>query len=94
MDGENSKKPITFEEIALALAKDYDSIFVIHSNDDSYVEYIVEGENKTLVQRNAGDDFYGAAVKNARIQVYPEDQENFLAAFKKSAPYAACILQD
>ncbi len=83
MDGENSKKPITFEEIALALAKDYDSIFVIHSNDDSYVEYIVEGENKTLVQRNAGDDFYGAAVKNARIQVYPEDQEQFLAAFKK-----------
>ena len=83
MNGENSKKPITFEEIALALAKDYDSIFVIHSDDDSYVEYIVEGEDKTLVQRNAGGDFYGAVAKNARIQVYPEDQERFLAAFKK-----------
>ena len=83
MNGENSKKPITFEEIALALAKDYDSIFVIHSDDDSYVEYIVEGEDKTLVQSSAGDDFYGAVVKNARIQVYPDDQEHFMAAFKK-----------
>ena len=82
MNGENSKKPITFEEIALALAKDYDSIFVIDS-DDSYVEYTAEGEDKTLVQRDAGEKFYEAVPRNCREQVYPEDQENFLAAFKK-----------
>ena len=83
MDGENSKKPITFEEIALALAKDYDSIYVIHSDDDSYVEYIAEGENRTLVQRDAGEKFYEAVPRNCRELVYPDDQERFLAAFKK-----------
>lgn len=82
MNGENSKKPITFEEIALALAKDYDSIYVIDS-DDSYVEYTAEGEDKTLVQRDAGEKFYEAVPRNCRELVYPEDQENFLAAFKK-----------
>ena len=63
MDGENTKNLITFEEIALALAKDYDSIFVIHSDDDSYVEYIAEGENQKLVQRDAGEKFYDAVVR-------------------------------
>ena len=83
MDGESTKNLITFEEIALALAKDYDSIFVIHSDDDSYVEYIAEGEKQTLVQRDAGEKFYDAVVRNCREQVYSEDQENFLKAFKK-----------
>ena len=82
MDGENSKKPITFEEIALALAKDYDSIYVIYPND-SYVEYTAEGESMTLVQRDAGENFYEAVPRNCRELVYPEDQEEFLAAFKK-----------
>ena len=90
MNGENSKKPITFEEIALALAKDYDSIFVIHSDDDSFVEYIVEGENKKLVQRSAGTDFYEAVKVNARAQVYSEDQEYFLNALEnKRVPLKA-----
>ena len=82
MNGENSKKPITFEEIALALAKDYDSIYVIYPND-SYVEYTAEGESMTLVQRDAGENFYEAVPRNCRELVYPEDQEEFLAAFKK-----------
>ena len=32
--------PITYEEIARALAEDYVSLFVIDSEDDSYVEYL------------------------------------------------------
>ena len=34
MNGENSKKAITFDEIALALAKDYECIYVINAVDD------------------------------------------------------------
>ena len=84
MNGENSqKKDITFDEIAFALAKDYDSIYIIDSESDSYVEYITEGENKKLVVRDSGDDFYKAVIRNCRIMVYPDDQEHFLESFRK-----------
>ena len=77
------KTSITFAEIALALANDYDSLFVIDSRDDSYVEYVAKGSNKELVKRSSGDNFYADVPKNCREQVYPEDQERFLASFKK-----------
>ena len=83
MNGENSKKAITFDEIALALAKDYECIYVINAVDDSYVEYITQGENKDLVLRSSGEDFYKDTIRNCRILVYPDDQEFFLESFKK-----------
>ncbi|MBP5262509.1 MAG: GGDEF domain-containing protein [Clostridiales bacterium] len=83
MEGSVTKKPITFGEIALALAGDYDSIYVIDSNDDSYVEYIAEGDNKELVKRQSGDNFYKDVIHNCRELVYPDDQENFLNSFRK-----------
>ena len=83
MNSENSNKPITFDEIALALAKDYDSIFVIDSIDDSYVEYLAEGDNKTLVKRASGIDFYSDVIHDCRINVHPDDQELFLSSFRK-----------
>ena len=83
MNSENSKKAITFDEIALALAKDYDSIYVIDSTDDSYVEYFTEGEDRKLAVRSSGDDFYADTIRNCRMLVYPDDQELFLESFKK-----------
>ena len=83
MNSENSKKSITFDEIAIALAKDYDCIYVIDSTDDSYVEYITEGDDRKLVIRSSGDDFYKDTVKNCHMLVYPDDQEIFLDSFKK-----------
>ena len=82
MDGYNSKK-ITFDEIAQALSKDYESIYVIDSENDSYVEYITEGEDRALVIRSSGDDFYSDADRNCRMMVYPDDQEQFLSSFRK-----------
>jgi len=79
----NNKKTITFSEIALALANDYDSIFVIDSEDDSYVEYLAEGDNKELVTRKSGDNFYTDVIRDAQDQVFPEDKERFIESFKK-----------
>ena len=76
MEGNISNKPITFDEIAVAFARNYESVYVINTLDDSYVEYTAEGEDKTLVQRDAGEKFYEAVPRNSREQVYPEDQEN------------------
>ena len=77
------KDAITFEEIAQALANDYIGLYVIDSEDDSYVEYLVEGENKELVRRASGEDFYEDVIRDAKEQVHPEDQEFFLDSFKK-----------
>ena len=75
--------PITFAELALALANDYECIYVIDSEDDSYVEYVTAGAQKELVKRDYGDNFYKAVLYNCRKQVYPEDQTYFLETFKK-----------
>lgn len=78
-----NKQSLSFGEIALALAGDYESIYVINSRDDSYVEYIPEGGDKELIIRSSGDDFYADTVINCRILVHPDDQETFLAHFRK-----------
>ena len=77
---------LSFTGLALALANDYSRIFVINK-DDSYVEYTPAASElgKELVQASEGDDFYKDAVKNCREQVWHEDQEYFLNAFRKDA---------
>ena len=79
----NNKKSLTFAEIALVLASDYESIYVINSLDDSYVEYVPKGNDKELVINSLGEDFYEDTIHNCKLLVYPEDQEAFLAAFNK-----------
>lgn len=76
-------KPLSFAQIALALANDYSRLFVIDSDDDSYIEYTTAGADKELVQASAGEDFFKAVPRDAREQVWPEDQEYFLNAFQK-----------
>ena len=78
--GESGKT--SFSDLALALAKDYESIYVIDSKDDSYVEYTYDNENGLTV-RSSGKNFYVDVPRNCREQVWPDDQEHFLAFFKK-----------
>ena len=73
----------SFDELALALANDYVSIYVIDMSDDSYVEYTASGANKELKVVSQGDNFYEDTVINCRKLVYSKDQERFLNTFKK-----------
>ena len=73
----------TFDKLALALANDYESIFVVDSHDDSYVEYTAEGAEKQLVLRSKGDDFFVDVEKNVKEQIFPEDQEIIINKFRK-----------
>ena len=73
----------SFDELALALANDYVSIYVIDMSDDSYVEYTASGANKELKVVSQGDNFYEDTVINCRKMVYSKDQERFLNTFKK-----------
>jgi len=78
-----SGQPLSFARIALALANDYSRLFVIDSDDDSYIEYTTAGADKELVQASAGEDFFKAVPRDAREQVWPEDLEYFVNAFQK-----------
>ncbi len=82
-NGNRNNNPITFGELAFALAGDYESIYVIDAEDDSYVEYLALGDNKDLVIRDAGEKFFEAVIYNAHKQLYPDDQEYFIDAFKR-----------
>ena len=74
---------ITFERLALALANDYQSVYYLNSEDNSYVEYGPSGEDKQLTALSSGDDFFADTVINCRKMVYEEDQERFLSTFVK-----------
>ncbi len=84
-ENSNENTQITFEEIAVALAGDYDSLFIIDSKDDSYVEYLAEGNTKKLIKRKSGDDFFSDVIRDCRKQVHPEDQEFFISMFRKES---------
>lgn len=73
----------TFERLAVALANDYESVYVINTRDDSYVEYTATGADKTLSVRSCGEDFYADTRVNCRRLVYPDDQEHFLNTLLK-----------
>lgn len=79
----NKKKTMSFSEIAMALANDYESIYVIDSKDNSYVEYLTEGDEKKLVKRRGGIDFFKDVPRESRELIHPEDQEQFIESLKK-----------
>ncbi|MCR5806418.1 MAG: GGDEF domain-containing protein [Oscillospiraceae bacterium] len=74
---------LTFASLALALANDYSSIYVIDPVDDSYVEYTADGDDKKLIPVSSGSNFFEDVPKNCRELVWKDDQEYFLAAFRK-----------
>ncbi len=74
---------LTFARLALALANDYQSVYYLNSEDDSYVEYGASGDEKELMVLSHGKDFFSDTVYNCRRMVYPEDQERFLETFRK-----------
>ncbi len=80
---------LTFASLALALANDYSSLYVIDSENDSYAEYAVNGTEKELIPVSRGDDFFKDVLKNCREQVWPEDQEYFLEKFRKETVHQA-----
>ncbi|WP_303834280.1 GGDEF domain-containing protein [Ruminococcus flavefaciens] len=80
----NDRSPVSFASLALALANDYLSIYVIDAETDSYVEYSPNGADKELIQVSSGERFFEDVPQNVRELVWEEDQELFLNAFKKS----------
>lgn len=79
----NKQDSLTFAGFAIALANDYSRLFVIDSENDSYAEYAPNDTNEGIEKVSGGADFYEDVRRDCREQVWKEDQEYFLNAFKK-----------
>ncbi|MBP3271414.1 MAG: hypothetical protein J6M17_04200 [Ruminococcus sp.] len=75
------KKDLTFSDLALALAGDYISLFVIFP-DESYTEYAHDISCSQLVKVSEGADFYMGLSHRAE-RIVPDDREAFLSAFSR-----------
>ena len=74
---------VSFARIALALANDYSSVYIINTKNDSYVEYSVTGLDKQLKKASSGENFYLDVIYNAHRLVHRDDLAAFLEAFQK-----------
>lgn len=74
---------VSFGELAAALSADYESIFVIDSKSDNYVEYRIDSDTFQLTPAMNGTNFYCDTIRNTKIMLHPEDQEYFLKVFRK-----------
>ena len=84
------KENITIYGIAKSLSSDYDSVYYLNTDDDSYLEYGRKEGDKTgeaLTILSAGDDFFADTVVNAEKMVYEPDRKKFLALFEKENLY-------
>ena len=74
---------VTFTRLALSLANDYESIYYINTETDSYYEYASAHNDKQLTILSSGADFYTDMGYNVPKLVYPEDRQRFLEVLKK-----------
>ena len=74
---------VSFSDLAVALASDYESIFLIDTENDNYVEYRMDSSRQTLTIGMQGTDFYSDTVRNTCVMIHPDDQEYFKKVFRK-----------
>ncbi len=73
----------SYEDIAQALASDYFNLFYVDLRTEKFIEYSSGNGQEGIVVEGHGEDFFALARKNARILLYQEDQDAFIAAFTK-----------
>jgi diguanylate cyclase (GGDEF)-like protein len=78
-----TSKSVTYGQIALALANQYESIYRINFKTGHYREYRANAEYQELSIETEGEDFWGDCQKNLRRVVYKEDIPLVAEAFKK-----------
>ena len=72
-----------FSEIANALSVEYENIYYVNLNDDSYDEFNQEGSAVKLKLVTTGQNFFAECVKNIKKVVFPQDMERMASVLKK-----------
>ena len=74
---------LTYANIARALALDYSHLYYIDLDTTEFFEYRSDSSSDNLVPERKGTDFFTQSIEDARVKVYPADQEAVLSAFTK-----------
>ena len=74
---------VTFARIAMALSKDYFSIYLVNTQTDEFVEYSSTDKFKELRVEQSGSDFFEDCRRNVMRLVYPEDLNKALSVWDK-----------
>lgn len=78
------KQNITYTNIALALAKNFFTIYYVNVETDEYVEYNLDTEKQKLQKVSSGSKFFDDSIVNAKRLIVPEDLDKFLKAIDKN----------
>ena len=73
----------TYTDIAMALAADYYSIYVVDLNTDAFIEYSSRANGQDLPAVQRGEKFFEKARRDTLTRIYEEDRASFLALFTK-----------
>lgn len=71
---ETKQKSVTYSQIAESLAAQYDLIYYVNAETCYYKEFATHKIYGELEVQEEGEDFFGAAEKNADKIIYPEDR--------------------
>ena len=78
-----SEQRITYAKVAQALSSDYEFLYYVDTETESFVEYSHDGERKGLSTERHGEDFFALSREDARDMIYEADREDFIKAFTK-----------
>lgn len=77
------KKSITYSNIALALARNFFTIYYVDTVTNEYEEYNLDTESQKLIKVNSGPQFFEESIVNAKALIHKEDLQIFLNALNK-----------
>ena len=83
VDLETARQKEIYDQIASSLAAQYDTLYYISTEDNTYSEISSTDEYKKLNVPATGNDFFAESRRSIRKYVHPEDQEKALAIHYK-----------
>ena len=82
---ETARQKEIYNQITSSLAEQYDTLYYIDINTNTYVEISSTDEYKKLNVPATGSDFFAESRRSIRKYVHPEDQESILKIHYKDA---------
>ena len=83
IDRETARQKEIYDHIASSLAAQYDTLYYINLDDNTYTEISSTDEYKKLNVPATGNDFFAESRRSIGKYVHPEDQEKALAIHYK-----------
>ena len=83
IDRETARQKEIYDQIASSLAAQYDTLYYINIDDNTYTEISSTDEYKKLNVPATGNDFFAESRRSISKYVHPEDQEKILALHYK-----------